>query len=86
LLWNITEKSFSFPALAYSFLFVLLPFFLIQNPVFLGAFLISYLVQIALTFYFNKQIGGYTGDCLGAVQQVTEVVFYLSIIALWKYM
>lgn len=34
--------------------------------------------------YFKKWIGGYTGDCLGAVQQVAEVVIYLSIIALWK--
>ncbi len=32
--------------------------------------------------YFKKWIGGYVGDCLGAVQQVTEVVFYLSIIAM----
>ncbi|MDP5008260.1 MAG: adenosylcobinamide-GDP ribazoletransferase [Glaciimonas sp.] len=26
---------------------------------------------------FIHRIGGYTGDCLGAVQQVTEVIFYL---------
>ncbi len=32
--------------------------------------------------YFKKWIGGYVGDCLGAIQQVTEVVFYLSLIAL----
>ncbi|RFM26616.1 adenosylcobinamide-GDP ribazoletransferase [Deminuibacter soli] len=35
--------------------------------------------------YFNKWIGGYTGDCLGATQQVAEVVFYLSCILVWKY-
>jgi len=35
--------------------------------------------------YFKKWIGGYTGDCLGAVQQLAEVVIYLSIIALWKF-
>ncbi len=34
--------------------------------------------------YFKKWIGGYVGDCLGAVQQVTEIVFYLSIIAIVK--
>lgn len=28
-----------------------------------------------------RRIGGYTGDCLGAVQQVTEVVFYLCALA-----
>ena len=30
---------------------------------------------------FVKRIGGYTGDCLGAVQQLTEVVFYLGLLA-----
>jgi adenosylcobinamide-GDP ribazoletransferase len=30
---------------------------------------------------FIGRIGGYTGDCLGGVQQVTEVVFYLSLLA-----
>ncbi len=34
--------------------------------------------------YFKKWIGGYVGDCLGTIQQVTEVVFYLSLIALVK--
>jgi len=33
--------------------------------------------------YFDRHIGGYTGDCLGACQQVAETVFYLSISALW---
>ncbi len=32
--------------------------------------------------WFRRRIGGYTGDCLGAAQQVTEVVFYLSVTAL----
>lgn len=35
--------------------------------------------------YFNKWIGGYTGDCLGATQQVTEIVFYLTCLLLWKF-
>ena len=33
--------------------------------------------------YFQKWLGGYTGDCLGATQQVCEVVFYLSLLILW---
>ena len=32
--------------------------------------------------WFKKRIGGYTGDCLGATQQITEVVFYLYAVAL----
>lgn len=35
--------------------------------------------------FYKKWIGGYNGDCAGAVQQITEVLFYLSLIALWKY-
>ncbi len=35
--------------------------------------------------YFTKWIGGYTGDCLGAVQQVSEVVIYLTLLAIWKF-
>jgi adenosylcobinamide-GDP ribazoletransferase len=35
--------------------------------------------------FFFKWIGGQTGDCGGATQQIAEVVFYLSFLALWKY-
>ncbi len=30
---------------------------------------------------FVRRIGGYTGDCLGAVQQLSEVAFYLGLLA-----
>ena len=30
---------------------------------------------------FVRRLGGYTGDCLGAVQQLSESVFYLAILA-----
>lgn len=30
---------------------------------------------------FVRRLGGYTGDCLGAVQQVSEAVFYLAVLA-----
>lgn len=44
-----------------------------------------FVVRFFLARYFQKWIDGYTGDCLGATQQVCEVVFYLSVIALWKF-
>ena len=34
-----------------------------------------------LSRFFLRRIGGYTGDCLGAVQQVAEVAFYLGVLA-----
>jgi adenosylcobinamide-GDP ribazoletransferase len=38
-----------------------------------------------LGHYFYRYIGGYTGDCLGASQQIAETVFYLSVSALWTF-
>jgi adenosylcobinamide-GDP ribazoletransferase len=43
------------------------------------------LATMLLGHYFYRRIGGYTGDCLGASQQVAETVFYLSMSALWKF-
>jgi adenosylcobinamide-GDP ribazoletransferase len=43
------------------------------------------LATALLGHYFYRRIGGYTGDCLGASQQVAETVFYLSVSALWKF-
>ncbi|GGI54336.1 adenosylcobinamide-GDP ribazoletransferase [Oxalicibacterium solurbis] len=34
---------------------------------------------------FDRRIGGYTGDCLGAVQQVAEVAFYLGVLTATVY-
>ena len=47
-----------------------------------GIILLLIFTRYRLVAFFNKNLGGYTGDCLGAVQQVTEVVFYLSLLAL----
>lgn len=52
-------------------------FILVLFPVFV--------IRYFMARYFQKWIGGYTGDCLGATQQVCEVVFYLSIVVLWKF-
>ncbi|HSX85784.1 MAG TPA: adenosylcobinamide-GDP ribazoletransferase [Cellvibrio sp.] len=51
-------------------------FFLLswQKAVLIIAALI--VVRYAAKFYFQKQIGGYTGDCLGAAQQVSELIIY----------
>lgn len=40
------------------------------------------IVSFWLSHYFKKKIGGYTGDCLGAVQQISELTFYLIVVAL----
>jgi adenosylcobinamide-GDP ribazoletransferase len=35
--------------------------------------------------YFNKWIDGYTGDCLGALEQAAELLTLLSFLAIWKF-
>ena len=35
----------------------------------------------ATRLLFDRKLGGYTGDCLGAVQQISEVGFYLAVLA-----
>jgi adenosylcobinamide-GDP ribazoletransferase len=39
------------------------------------------LATLTLGLWFRRRIGGYTGDCLGATQQVAEAVFYLYAVA-----
>jgi adenosylcobinamide-GDP ribazoletransferase len=80
-------QNFTWKEVVGAFFFGLLPlailsFFqwqllLVLLPVFVARFF--------LARYFQKWIDGYTGDCLGATQQVCEVIFYLSIIAIWKF-
>lgn len=50
-------------------------------PVLLGTLI---LVFIYFRYYVHKVLGGYTGDVLGALQQISEVVFYLIFICCVK--
>jgi adenosylcobinamide-GDP ribazoletransferase len=47
----------------------------------LAGFSAAGLVAMGAGRYFWKRIGGYTGDCLGAVQQVSELAFLLAALA-----
>jgi adenosylcobinamide-GDP ribazoletransferase len=42
---------------------------------------VALVATIWLARKFVRRIGGYTGDCLGAVQQVTEMIFHLCVLA-----
>jgi len=52
---------------------------------YLGVILPLILVKWYLGRYFQKWIQGYTGDCLGATQQVAELAVYLYLSGLWKF-
>jgi len=66
-------------------LFGILPLLLLKNVYVFLLIIPVYTMKIYLGWYFKKWIGGYTGDCLGATQQLCEIIFYLSLLALWKF-
>jgi adenosylcobinamide-GDP ribazoletransferase len=47
----------------------------------LAAMTAALLMRSYLAWRLQKRLGGYTGDCLGAVQQLTELAFYLGLLA-----
>ena len=49
------------------------------------ALFLMLLATVFLARLFVKKIGGYTGDCLGAVQQLSEVACYLGLLAHWAH-
>jgi len=67
-----------------AFSVALLPVFLFQNFFVFLIIVPAFIAKWLLERYFYKWIGGYTGDCLGTIQQVTEVVCYLFLIAYFK--
>ncbi len=41
---------------------------------------VEFLVLMYLRYYIHRHIGGYTGDVLGALQQFSEIAFYLVMV------
>lgn len=46
--------------------------------------LCALVVWFTLAHWFNHRLGGFTGDTLGAAQQLTEIAFYLGVLASWN--
>ena len=66
--------------------FGLTPLLLMKNYWIFLTIIPLIIVKLYFSRYFNKWIGGYTGDCLGAVQQIAEIVYYLSVLLIFKYL
>lgn len=47
----------------------------------LAAVTAAFLMRMYLAWQLQKRLGGYTGDCLGAVQQLSELAFYLGLLS-----
>jgi adenosylcobinamide-GDP ribazoletransferase len=62
--------------LAFAALTAALPLWLLPLSQVIPAVLLALLATLWLARLFKRRIGGYTGDCLGATQQLAEVAFY----------
>ncbi len=61
----------------------LIPIGLLLDGLLLLALIINLIiVRQSCKIYFNRRISGYTGDCLGATQQLAEITCYLSFLML----
>ncbi len=76
--YNTTQKL-SLEDLIFSALFGLLPLILLGFKYFLIIIPLFFTRQI-MGWQLSKRINGYTGDTLGAVQQISEVVFYIFVL------
>ncbi len=77
--------------------FGLLPFFAIVGLLVVSnhsltiiiKFVLMALISVLLSWFWwrhkiHKWLGGYTGDTLGAMQQITEIAFYVGVV-IWSY-
>jgi adenosylcobinamide-GDP ribazoletransferase len=78
---QVVAESLSLPALLFASVIGLLPLLWLPAEL-LWALLALAVLRIWLARTLTRQLGGYTGDALGAAQQLSETVFYLSALAL----
>ncbi len=79
-----TSKQMSTKALIISAFFGVLPLCFFNKPLVFLCIVPLVAVYAYMGAFFKKWIGGQTGDCAGALQQVSEVVFYIVLLLLWK--
>jgi len=81
-------KSHGLPEILGSYIFGLFPLLILTwfEWIFILVLVPLFLLYFFSKRYFEKWLDGYTGDCLGAVEQLAECVIILSFVALWKFM
>lgn len=78
---NVVDNAVS-PTIYFYLAYLIIFSFLTSFSFILLLCLILVVIRQAFISWFNARLGGYTGDCLGAVQQVNELVI-LSIVLAW---
>lgn len=57
--------------------FGIAPLYFVDPMIALAEVIVLMIIFFYFRYYVHKKIGGYTGDVLGALQQISEVTFYL---------
>jgi adenosylcobinamide-GDP ribazoletransferase len=70
--------------LALAWTFGLLPLLLLPWQAALRGLIAVSIVAWLMALYTRRRIGGYTGDALGATQQLTEVAFYIGMLCVFS--
>jgi len=73
-------KKMSFGNFIIGGVFGIVPLLLLRDYYYFFLIIPVIITTWILGHKFKKKIGGYTGDCLGATQQLTEVIFYLFVV------
>lgn len=81
-------KAHSITEIAGAYFFGLFPLFVLCfiNWGFSVVLFPLFLLYFFSKRYFQKWIDGYTGDCLGTVEQLAECVTLLTFLALWRFL
>jgi len=78
-------KELTFKNLLIGSVWVLPALVLFNNWWIVAVFVPVYGMKVYLAAYFQKWIDGYTGDCLGATQQINEVITLIYCLGVWKF-
>ena len=80
---TMVGRRFPPSSVAVGGLFVAVPLLLMSSSAYWIAVVTGLLTSLVLARYFHARIGGYSGDCLGATQQISEAVIYLTLLLAW---
>jgi len=76
------NNRFTLSQLLFAFLYGIIAIIYILDYHYLLIFIPLIFIRMYFSHLFNKKLNAYTGDCLGAVQQVSELAIYLSIVVI----